>query len=146
MIICRRLIAAAAAAVLLSGASAAAAQVPAARVEAAVVRVMPEVVAWRRDLHQHPELGFAETRTAGVVADHLRALGLEVRTEVGKTGVVGVLRGARPGRTVALRADMDALPVKEATGLASPRVRPEPIWARRCPWPTPAATTPTSPC
>ena len=107
----------AAVAVLLS-ASAAAAQVPQAEVNRAVDRVMPEVVAWRRDLHQHPELGFAETRTAGVVADHLRALGLEVRTGVGKTGVVGVLRGARPGRTVALRADMDALPVKEATGLA----------------------------
>ena len=117
MSIRRRLIVAVAAAVL-SGASAAAAQVSSVRVETAVERVMPEVVAWRRDLHQHPELGFAETRTAGVVADHLRALGLEVRTGVGKTGVVGVLRGARPGRTVALRADMDALPVKEATGLA----------------------------
>lgn len=111
---------------LLAGASltagAAAAQtpgpVPAAEVSTAVERVLPQVVAWRRDLHQHPELGFNETRTAGVVADHLRALGLEVRTGVGKTGVVGVLRGARPGRTVALRADMDALPVKEATGLA----------------------------
>ncbi|GAA0629789.1 M20 family metallopeptidase [Brevundimonas kwangchunensis] len=77
----------------------------------------PQVVAWRRDLHANPELGFAETRTAGVVADHLRSLGLEVRTGVGRTGVVGVLRGARPGRTVALRADMDALPVLEATGL-----------------------------
>ena len=118
MSIRRRLIVAAAAAAVLSGAGAAAAQVSSARVETAVDRVMPEVVAWRRDLHQHPELGFAETRTAGVVADHLRALGLEVRTGVGKTGVVGVLRGARPGRTVALRADMDALPVKEATGLA----------------------------
>jgi len=89
-----------------------------ATVDAAVTRIMPEVVDWRRDLHRHPELGFAETRTAGVVAEHLRALGLEVRTGVGKTGVVGVLRGARPGRTVALRADMDALPVREATGLA----------------------------
>jgi amidohydrolase len=106
-----------AAAVLLT-AGAAAAQVPAATVSTAVDRVMPEVVAWRRDLHQHPELGFAETRTAGVVADHLRSLGMEVRTGVGKTGVVGVLHGTRPGRTVALRADMDALPVKEATGLA----------------------------
>ena len=83
----------------------------------AVEAVTPRVVTWRRDLHANPELGFAETRTAGVVADHLRALGLEVRTGVGKTGVVGILRGARPGRTVALRADMDALPVLEATGL-----------------------------
>lgn len=97
----------------------AAAQTPSAsaQVTAAVEAVMPDVIAWRRDLHAHPELGFAETRTAGVVAAHLRALGLEVRTEVGRTGVVGILRGARPGRTVALRADMDALPVLEATGL-----------------------------
>ena len=84
----------------------------------AVQAVNPHVVAWRRDLHAHPELGFNETRTAQIVADHLRSLGLEVRTGVGKTGVVGVLRGARPGRVVALRADMDALPVQEATGLA----------------------------
>ena len=86
-------------------------------VATAVEAVTPRVVTWRRDLHANPELGFAETRTAGVVADHLRALGLEVRTGVGKTGVVGILHGARPGRTVALRADMDALPVLEATGL-----------------------------
>lgn len=91
--------------------------VPASDVARAVQAVTPRVVAWRRDLHAHPELGFNETRTAQVVADHLRSLGLEVRTGVGKTGVVGVLRGARPGRTVALRADMDALPVQEATGL-----------------------------
>ena len=113
----RRLFAASAMALLLA-AGAAQAQVDTASVDAAVQRVMPEVVAWRRDFHQHPELGFAETRSAGVIADHLRSLGLEVRTGVGKTGVIGVLRGARPGRTVALRADMDALPVQEATGLA----------------------------
>ena len=121
MTICRQILrlglGASAAAAALSIAGGVLAQVPTADVAAAVERVTPQVVEWRRDLHQHPELGFAETRTAGVVADHLRALGLEVRTEVGKTGVVGVLRGARPGRTVALRADMDALPVKEATGL-----------------------------
>jgi amidohydrolase len=87
------------------------------RIETAVIAEMPKVVAWRRDIHANPELGFAETRTAALVAEHLRALGLEVRTEVGKTGVVGILRGGRPGRTVALRADMDALPVLEATGL-----------------------------
>ncbi|WP_295246220.1 amidohydrolase [uncultured Brevundimonas sp.] len=113
----RRLFAASTLALLLA-AGAARAQVDTAGVDAAVQRVMPEVVAWRRDFHQHPELGFAETRSAGVIADHLRSLGLEVRTGVGKTGVIGVLRGARPGRTVALRADMDALPVQEATGLA----------------------------
>ncbi|WP_420472188.1 amidohydrolase [Brevundimonas sp. FT23042] len=114
----RRLIAASSLALGLALVSGQAdAQVPLARVEAAVEAVTPRVVDWRRDLHANPELGFAETRTAGVVADHLRSLGLEVRTGVGRTGVVGILRGGRPGRTVALRADMDALPVLEATGL-----------------------------
>jgi amidohydrolase len=75
--------------------------------------VLSKVVAWRRDIHQHPELSWQETRTAGIVAAHLRSLGLEVRTGVGRTGVVGVLRGGRPGGVVALRADMDALPVTE---------------------------------
>ncbi|MDZ7629916.1 MAG: amidohydrolase [Gemmatimonadaceae bacterium] len=83
-----------------------------------IARVNPKVVAWRRDLHEHPELSFAEERTAGVVAAHLRALGLEVTTNVGGTySVVGVLRGGRPGPAVALRADMDGLPVTEQTGL-----------------------------
>lgn len=113
----RRLLAASTLALTLAAGAAHAATVPVETVDAAVQRILPEVTAWRRDLHQHPELGFAETRTAGVVADHLRALGLEVRTGVGKTGVVGVLRGTHPGRVVALRADMDALPVQEATGL-----------------------------
>ena len=114
----RRLFAATALAVVLSaGAAPALAQADAAAVAAAVEAVTPKVVAWRRDLHANPELGFAEVRTAGVVAEHLRGLGLEVRTEVGKTGVIGVLRGGRPGPVVALRADMDALPVQEATGL-----------------------------
>lgn len=84
---------------------------------ARVAAVQPKVVDWRRDLHRHPELANRETRTAGVVAAHLRRLGLEVRTGVAYTGVIGVLRGARPGPTVALRADMDALPVQEKTGL-----------------------------
>jgi len=75
------------------------------------------VIAWRRDIHEHPELSNREFRTAGVVEKHLRALGLEVRTGIAHTGVVGVLRGALPGPTVALRADMDALPVTEETGL-----------------------------
>ena len=76
-----------------------------------------QLIAWRRDIHQHPELGEQETRTARLVAEHLKELGLEVQTEVGRTGVVGILKGAKPGRTVALRADMDALPVKEPAGL-----------------------------
>jgi len=75
------------------------------------------LIEWRRDIHQHPELGEQETRTAALVAEHLRSLGMEVKTEVGRTGVVGILKGARPGRTVALRADMDALPIKEPEGL-----------------------------
>jgi len=79
--------------------------------------VMPKVVAWRRDFHQHPELSNQETRTAGIVAAHLKALGIEVRTGVGGNGVVGILRGGRPGKTVALRADMDALPVVEQVDL-----------------------------
>jgi amidohydrolase len=75
--------------------------------------VLSEVVATRRDLHAHPELGFEEHRTAGVVAERLRALGYEVETGIGGTGVVGVLRGGKPGRTIMLRADMDALPLDE---------------------------------
>jgi len=76
-----------------------------------------KVITWRRDIHQHPELADQETRTSRVVAEHLRTLGMEVRTGVARTGVVGVLKGGKPGRTVALRADMDALPVKEPDGL-----------------------------
>ncbi len=79
--------------------------------------VTGKVVEWRRDLHRNPELSNRETRTAKIVADHLRALGLEVRTGVGGTGVVGLLRGAKAGPVVALRADMDALPVVEETAL-----------------------------
>lgn len=79
--------------------------------------VNPRVVTWRRDFHQNPELSGAEERTARIVAEHLRALGMEVRTNVGGHGVVGVLRGGRPGRVVALRADMDALPVAEQVDL-----------------------------
>lgn len=88
--------------------------------------VMPKVIEWRRDIHQHPELGNRETRTAALVADHLKKLGYETRTGVAHTGVVGVLRGGQPGPVVALRADMDALPVTEETGLPfASRVRTE---------------------
>ena len=77
-----------------------------------------EMTAWRRDLHAHPEIGFEETRTAAVVADKLRAFGLdEVHTGLAKTGVVGVLKAGSGGRAIGLRADMDALPIAEATGL-----------------------------
>jgi amidohydrolase len=80
----------------------------------AIERIRPRVVAWRRDFHAHPELGNREARTAKIVADHLRALGFdEVREKVAHTGVVGVLKGGLDGPVVALRADMDALPVTE---------------------------------
>jgi amidohydrolase len=82
-----------------------------------VAGVIAKVVAWRRDFHQHPELGNREFRTSKIVADHLRALGLEVRDKVAYTGVVGILKGGRPGPVVALRADMDALPVTEEVDL-----------------------------
>lgn len=78
-----------------------------------VERLTPQLIEDRRYFHQHPELAFQEENTARVVAERLRELGLEVRTGVGRTGVVGVLRGGRPGRTVLLRADMDALPIEE---------------------------------
>src|SRR5438034_1104001 len=84
-----------------------------AAIDRAAAQVEGKVVAWRRDIHAHPELSNREVRTGQIVADHLRALGLDVRTGVAHTGVVGVLRGGRPGPVVALRADMDALPVTE---------------------------------
>ena len=86
-------------------------------VDRAARAVEPQVIAWRRDLHEHPELGNREVRTAALVAKRLRKLGLDVRTEVAHTGVVAVLRGAAGRPVVALRADMDALPVTEETGL-----------------------------
>jgi amidohydrolase len=85
-------------------------------VDKSVSAVMPSVVSWRRDLHEHPELGNREFRTAKLVAEHLKSLGMEVRTGVAHTGVVGVLRGG-DGPVVALRADMDALPVVEEVDL-----------------------------
>ena len=77
--------------------------------------VEQKVIDWRRDIHQNPELGNREFRTAALVAKHLQSLGIEVQTKVGITGVVGVLKGGQPGPVVALRADMDALPVLERT-------------------------------
>ena len=86
-------------------------------IETRLEQVMPKVVAWRRDIHQHPELGNREFRTSKLVAEHLRSLGIEIRTGVAHTGVVGVLKGGKPGPVVALRADMDALPVTEQADL-----------------------------
>ncbi len=87
-------------------------------IEAAADAIEDKVIAWRRDFHSHPELGNREFRTAKIIATHLRRLKFdEVQTKVAHTGVVGVLKGGKPGPVVALRADMDALPVTEQTGL-----------------------------
>jgi amidohydrolase len=80
-------------------------------------RLEDKVIEWRRDIHQHPELGNQETRTAGLVAEHLRSLDMKVKTGVAVTGVVGLLEGSKPGPTIALRADMDALPITEQVDL-----------------------------
>ena len=87
-------------------------------IEKRTLAVMPKVVSWRRDIHEHPELSGEEVRTSALVAAHLRALGMEVQTEIGGMhGVVGILRGGKPGPVVALRADMDGLPVAEQVDL-----------------------------
>jgi amidohydrolase len=96
--------------------TAAAAELPV-QVDRHVGELHAHMIAWRRDIHQHPELSNRETRTAALVARHLRTLGLEVSTGIAHTGVVAVLKGGRPGPVVALRADMDALPVTEALDL-----------------------------
>jgi amidohydrolase len=80
-------------------------------------QIESKLIGWRHDIHENPELGEQENRTAALVAEHLKKLGLEVRTGVARTGVIAVLRGGKPGPVVALRADMDALPVKEPDGL-----------------------------
>ena len=87
-------------------------------------KLFEEMVATRRDFHRHPELGFQETRTSGIVADKLTELGLEVQRGVAKTGVVALLEGKKPGPTVLLRFDMDALPIHEETGLEFASLNP----------------------
>src|SRR5437763_13038995 len=85
-------------------------------VKSDIDELVPDLIAMRRDLHEHPELSFEEVRTSGIVAQRLRSLGLDVRTGVAKTGVVGLLHGdaSKPGaKTIAIRADMDALPIHE---------------------------------
>ncbi|HXB45961.1 MAG TPA: amidohydrolase [Puia sp.] len=83
------------------------------KIDAAADKIEPQTISWRRDFHEHPELSNREFRTAKIIAEFLRTLGLEVTEGVGKTGVVAILHGAKPGPVVALRADMDALPVTE---------------------------------
>lgn len=85
------------------------------KISTAADAVEQKVIAWRRDIHQHPELSNREIRTAALIAKELQALNIEVQTGVAKTGVVGILKGDKPGPVVALRADMDALPVTERT-------------------------------
>lgn len=87
------------------------------QIDARADAILPNVIEWRRHLHQHPELSNREYKTAEYIAAHLRKLGLEVQTGVAKTGVVAILKGGKPGPVVALRADMDALPVQERVDL-----------------------------
>jgi len=87
------------------------------KVSIAADKIESKVIEWRRDFHEHPELGNNETRTAAIVAKHLKSLGMEVKTGVARTGVVGILKGGKPGPVVALRADMDGLPVTERGAL-----------------------------
>lgn len=86
-------------------------------IDAASAKIMSKVVEWRRHIHQYPELGNSEVKTAAYIAEHLRKLGIEVKTGVGKTGVIGTLKGGLPGPTIGLRADMDGLPVTERNSL-----------------------------
>src|SRR4029079_14885159 len=88
-----------------------------AQVDALADKLESKVIDWRRDIHANPELGNREFRTSKLVAEHLRSLGMEVKTGVAHTGVVGLLKGGKPGPVVALRADMDALPVTERNDL-----------------------------
>lgn len=88
-----------------------------AAIQQAATAIQPKLQEWRRHIHQNPELGNRETKTAAYIAAHLRSLGLEVREKVGITGVVGILKGGKPGPVVALRADMDALPVLERVNI-----------------------------
>jgi amidohydrolase len=87
------------------------------KIQALTDKLTPELIAIREDIHSHPELGFQETRTSGIVADYFRKLGLEVRAGYAKTGILGILKGGKPGPVVAMRGDMDALPITEETDL-----------------------------
>jgi len=90
-----------------------------------IAEFQQDMTVWRRDFHAHPELGFEETRTSGIVADKLREFGFdEVHTGLAKTGVIGVLRSGGGSDTIGLRADMDALPIQETTGLSYASTNP----------------------
>src|SRR5690606_40526108 len=87
------------------------------KIDAMAESLEPKVIEWRRHFHQNPELSNREFKTAEKVAEHLRSLGIETRTGIAHTGVVGLLKGDKPGPVIALRADMDALPVTERNNL-----------------------------
>ncbi len=87
------------------------------KIEQMAAAIEPRMIEWRRDIHQHPELGNREFKTAAKIAEHLKSLGMEVQTGVAHTGVVGLLKGGKPGPVIALRADIDALPVTERNSL-----------------------------
>lgn len=87
------------------------------KIAAAITKIEPRCIEWRRHLHQYPELGNREFKTSKYIAEHLKKLGLEVKEGIAKTGVVGILRGAKPGPCIGLRADMDALPVTERVNI-----------------------------
>lgn len=103
--------------ILLSGSVFAQKSALRAQVAKKAAGIEQKVIAWRRDFHEHPELGNSEIRTSGIIARHLQALGMTVTVGVAKTGVVGILTGGKPGPVVALRADMDGLPVTERVDL-----------------------------
>lgn len=103
--------------ILLSGSAFAQKSALRAQVAKKAADIEQKVIAWRRDFHEHPELGNSEIRTSGIIAQHLQALGMTVTVGVAKTGVVGILTGGKPGPVVALRADMDGLPVTERVDL-----------------------------
>lgn len=90
---------------------------PATAIRLATQQIEQHLIAVRRDIHAHPELGFEEVRTAGIVSAELERLGIAHQTGIGKTGVVGLIQGGRPGKVLAIRADMDALPIQETSGL-----------------------------
>ncbi len=119
MTICVRILLATSAAALCLGSAAGAESATGLtdRVDSAITAEMPSIIAWRRDFHQNPELSNREFRTSKIVAEHLKKLGLSVETGIAHTGVVALLTGGKPGPTIALRADMDALPVKEQVEL-----------------------------
>jgi amidohydrolase len=103
---------------ILTGSVVSAQKITDAAINTAADKLEKKCIAWRRDLHQNPELGNREFRTAKIIADHLRSLGIEVQEKIAYTGVVGILKGGKPGPVVGLRADMDALPVTERGNLA----------------------------